>query len=52
MTTVTVPRWRGRCEIHFSVTCLRHAEVVNAWVPIAGLAVVAVLVWVLVALER
>jgi hypothetical protein len=31
---------------------LRQAEVVNAWVPIAGLAVVAVLLWVVVALDR
>jgi hypothetical protein len=52
VTTVTVPEWRERCEIHFSVTCLRHADVMNAWIPIAGLAVISVLVWMLVALDR
>jgi hypothetical protein len=52
VTTVTVPKWRERCEIHFSVTCLRHADGMNAWIPIAGLAVISVLVWMLVALDR
>ena len=43
---------RGVGVIHLPVTCPRHADVVNAWIPIAGLAVVAVLLWVVVALER
>ena len=41
------------CEIHLPVTCLRQADVVNAWIPIVGLAfVAAVLVWLVVALDR
>ncbi len=52
VTRVTALRRGGGCEIHFFVTCPRQADVVNAWVPIGGLAVVAVLLWVVVALDR
>lgn len=41
-----------KLEIHLRVTCLGQADVVNAWVPIAGLAIVAVVLWVVVALDR
>jgi hypothetical protein len=39
-------------EIRLLVTCLGQPVLVSAWVPIAGLAVIAVLVWVVVAADR
>lgn len=49
--TQRVKRVRGH-GIYLPVTSPRHPDEVNAWVPIAALAVVAVLLWVAVALDR